>query len=76
MAHYDDAYALLNDGKMFGAAQFWPELVGSFDPVPEQLPVIATDHPNHLPLSDEVDWMDSYFARSPHMLPARFKFRE
>jgi cytochrome P450 len=27
------------------------------------------------PLSDEVHWMDSYFARGPHTLPVRFKIR-
>ena len=27
------------------------------------------------PVSDEVEWMDSYFARGPHHLRARFKVR-
>ena len=27
------------------------------------------------PLSDEVEWLDSYFARGPHHLPARFEVR-
>lgn len=27
------------------------------------------------PVSDEVEWLDSYFARGPHHLPTRFKVR-
>ena len=27
------------------------------------------------PVSDEIEWLDSYFARGPHHLPARFKVR-
>ena len=27
------------------------------------------------PLSDEVDWLDSYFARGPHHLKVRFRAR-
>jgi cytochrome P450 len=27
------------------------------------------------PISDHVDWMDSYFARGPKNLPVRFKAR-
>jgi cytochrome P450 family 109 len=27
------------------------------------------------PISDEVEWLDSYFARGPHHLPVRFKVR-
>lgn len=27
------------------------------------------------PVSDEVEWLDSYFARGPHHLKVRFKAR-
>tara|TARA_R110000772_G_scaffold31812_11_gene78233 strand:- start:5646 stop:6881 length:1236 start_codon:yes stop_codon:yes gene_type:complete len=50
IASYDDIDAVLKDGKRFSSAQFWPELLGEYDPVPEELPMISMDPPNHVKL--------------------------
>lgn len=50
VACYDDIDILLKDGRTFSSAQFWPELLGEYDPVPEELPMISMDPPNHVKL--------------------------
>ncbi len=50
VATYDEVDALLKDGITFSSAQFWPELLGEYDPVPEELPMISMDPPNHVKL--------------------------
>lgn len=50
IARYDDIMTVLRDGKLFSSAQFWPALLGEFDPVPEVPPMISMDPPNHMHL--------------------------
>ncbi|MFA7585149.1 MAG: cytochrome P450 [Novosphingobium sp.] len=50
VAAYDDIDIVLKDGITFSSAQFWPELLGEYDPVPEELPMISMDPPNHVKL--------------------------
>ncbi len=50
VARYDDIDTLLKDGITFSSAQFWPELLGEYDPVPEEPPMISMDPPNHVKL--------------------------
>lgn len=50
VARYDDIDALLKDGKTFSSGQFWPALLGEYDPVPEEAPMISMDPPFHMQL--------------------------
>lgn len=50
VSRYDDVDALLKNGKTFSSAQFWPALLGEFDPVPEVQPMISMDPPGHVHL--------------------------
>src|SRR3546814_12859847 len=36
VARYDDIDALLKDGRTFSSAQFWPALLGEYDPRSEE----------------------------------------
>ncbi len=47
VAGYDEVDALLKNPKVFTSTQFWPELLGPFDPVPEVPPMISMDPPDH-----------------------------
>ncbi|MBD3731380.1 MAG: cytochrome P450 [Sphingopyxis sp.] len=50
VARYDDIDTLLKDGRTFSSAQFWPLLLGEYDPVPEVPPMISMDPPGHMHL--------------------------
>ncbi len=50
VASYQDVDALLKNGKLYSSAQFWPELLGEYDPVPEVPPMISMDPPGHMHL--------------------------
>ncbi len=50
VASYDDVDALLKNGKLYSSAQFWPALLGEYDPVPEVAPMISMDPPHHIHL--------------------------
>src|SRR3546814_134974 len=50
VARYDDIDALLKDGRTFSSAQFWPALLGEYDPLPEEPPMISMDPPRHMQL--------------------------
>lgn len=50
VARYDDIDALLKDGQTFSSGQFWPALLGEYDPVPEEAPLISMDPPFHMQL--------------------------
>src|SRR5687768_6856998 len=50
VARYDDIDLLLKDGRTFSSQQFWPALLGEYDPVPEELPMISMDPPRHVHL--------------------------
>ena len=47
VASYEEVDALLKNPKVFSSTQFWPELLGPFDPVPEVPPMISMDPPDH-----------------------------
>lgn len=47
VANYDDVDALLKDASTYTSTQFWPELLGEYDPVPEVPPMISMDPPKH-----------------------------
>ncbi|CAM8664551.1 cytochrome P450 [Sphingobium sp.] len=48
VSRWDDVEAVLSDGKTFSSAQFWPALLGEYDPVPEVQPMISLDPPGHV----------------------------
>ncbi|MEH6759095.1 MAG: cytochrome P450 [Parasphingorhabdus sp.] len=48
ISKWDDVQAILTNGKIFSSAQFWPELLGEYDPVPEVQPMISLDPPHHM----------------------------
>lgn len=50
VARYDDIDTVLKDGRTFSSAKFWPELLGEYDPMPEELPMISMDPPGHMQL--------------------------
>lgn len=50
VARYDDIDAVLKDGRTFSSAQFWPALLGEYDPMPEEPPMISMDPPRHVHL--------------------------
>lgn len=50
VASWNEVDALLKDPKVFTSTQFWPELLGEFDPVPEVPPMISMDPPDHTKL--------------------------
>ncbi|MDN5873218.1 MAG: cytochrome P450 [Sinobacteraceae bacterium] len=47
VASWDEVDSLLKDSKTYTSTQFWPELLGEFDPVPEVPPMISMDPPDH-----------------------------
>lgn len=48
VARWDDVQEVLSDGRTFSSAQFWPALLGEYDPVPEVQPMISLDPPGHV----------------------------
>jgi cytochrome P450 len=48
VSRWDDVVAVLSDGKTFSSSQFWPALLGEYDPVPEVPPMISLDPPGHV----------------------------
>lgn len=48
VSRWDDVEEVLGDGKTFSSAQFWPALLGEYDPVPEVQPMISLDPPGHV----------------------------
>lgn len=48
VSRWDDVTAVLRNGKIFSSAQFWPALLGEYDPVPEVQPMISLDPPGHM----------------------------
>lgn len=48
VARWDDVEEVLSDGRTFSSAQFWPALLGEYDPVPEVQPMISLDPPGHV----------------------------
>lgn len=50
VARYEDVDVVLKDASIFSSAQFWPALLGEYDPVPEVPPMISMDPPNHMQL--------------------------
>lgn len=48
VSRWEDVVAVLSDGKTFSSSQFWPALLGEYDPVPEVAPMISLDPPGHV----------------------------
>ncbi len=48
ISKWDDVLDVLSNGKVFSSAQFWPVLLGEYDPVPEVQPMISLDPPHHI----------------------------
>ena len=48
VSRWEDVAYLLSDGKTYSSAQFWPALLGEYDPVPEVAPMISLDPPGHM----------------------------
>jgi cytochrome P450 len=48
VSRWDDVVAVLSDGKTYSSSQFWPALLGEYDPVPEVAPMISLDPPAHM----------------------------
>lgn len=48
VSRWDDVLAVLSDGQTFSSSQFWPALLGEYDPVPEIPPMISLDPPGHV----------------------------
>lgn len=48
VSRWDDVVEVLTDGQTFSSAQFWPALLGEYDPVPEVAPMISLDPPGHV----------------------------
>ena len=48
VARWEDVEEVLSDGQTFSSAQFWPALLGEYDPVPEVQPMISLDPPGHV----------------------------
>lgn len=47
VSRFDDIVTVLSDGELYSSRQFWPALLGEFDPIPETLPMISLDPPEH-----------------------------
>lgn len=50
VARWDDVVKVLTDSKTYSSTQFWPALLGEYDPVPEGPPMISIDPPDHVPI--------------------------
>jgi hypothetical protein len=48
VSRWDDVFEVLRDGKTYSSTQFWPALLGEYDPVPEVPPMISLDPPDHV----------------------------
>lgn len=48
VSRWDDVLTVLRDGKTYSSGQFWPALLGEYDPVPEVPPMISLDPPAHM----------------------------
>lgn len=48
VSRWEDVFKVLSEPKIFSSAQFWPALLGEYDPVPEVAPMISLDPPGHL----------------------------
>jgi cytochrome P450 family 109 len=47
VARYDDIDVVLKDSDVYSSAQFWPALLGEYDPYPNDPPFISMDPPGH-----------------------------
>ena len=48
VSRWDDVVEVLTEARTFSSAQFWPALLGEYDPVPEVQPMISLDPPGHM----------------------------
>jgi cytochrome P450 len=50
VSRWDDVVKTLTEPKTFSSSKFWPALLGEYDPVPEEQPIISLDPPEHVPI--------------------------
>jgi cytochrome P450 len=50
VSRWDDVVKTLTEPKTFSSTKFWPALLGEYDPVPEDPPIISLDPPEHVPI--------------------------
>eukprot|EP00456_Euglypha_rotunda_P066400 TRINITY_DN5717_c0_g4_i1.p1 TRINITY_DN5717_c0_g4~~TRINITY_DN5717_c0_g4_i1.p1 ORF type:complete len:376 (-),score=85.00 TRINITY_DN5717_c0_g4_i1:551-1678(-) len=48
VSRYDDILNVLQNADIYSSSQFWPALLGEYDPVPEVPPMISMDPPGHV----------------------------
>ena len=48
VSRWSDVLTVLSDPKTYSSSQFWPALLGEYDPVPEVPPMISLDPPGHM----------------------------
>ncbi|MDB5971662.1 MAG: cytochrome p450 [Hydrocarboniphaga sp.] len=48
VAKYGDVLTVLQNSDTYSSSQFWPALLGEYDPVPEVAPMISLDPPGHV----------------------------
>jgi cytochrome P450 len=50
VSRWDDVVKTLTEPKIYSSSKFWPALLGEYDPVPEEQPIISLDPPEHVPI--------------------------
>ncbi len=50
VSRWDNVVKTLTEPKTFSSSKFWPALLGEYDPVPEEQPIISLDPPEHVPI--------------------------
>jgi len=50
VSRWDDVVKTLTEPKIYSSSKFWPALLGEYDPVPEEQPIISLDPPDHVPI--------------------------
>jgi cytochrome P450 len=48
VSRYEDILYVLQTSEIYSSSQFWPALLGEYDPVPEVQPMISLDPPGHV----------------------------
>lgn len=48
VSRWDDVTEVLQNSKIYSSSEFWPALLGEYDPVPEVPPMISMDPPRHV----------------------------
>ncbi|MCH9826392.1 MAG: cytochrome P450 [Gammaproteobacteria bacterium] len=48
VSRFEDILTVLQNADVYSSSQFWPALLGEYDPVPEVPPMISLDPPGHV----------------------------